>query len=46
MRRQVLPGQTLRVEMWDEGAGRVLFQTSVKETGTVCVSNAYVELAG
>ena len=42
----MLPGQTLRVEMWDEGAGRVLFQTSVKETSTVCVSNAYVELAG
>ena len=41
----VIPGQTLRIEMWDEGAGRIVFRTLVKETGKVAISNSYVQLA-
>ncbi|KAI9800835.1 MAG: bifunctional hydroxyacyl-CoA dehydrogenase/enoyl-CoA hydratase fox2 [Sarcosagium campestre] len=39
----VLPGQTLRTEMWKEG-GRVLFQTRVVETGKLCIAGAGAEL--
>jgi 3-hydroxyacyl-CoA dehydrogenase/3a,7a,12a-trihydroxy-5b-cholest-24-enoyl-CoA hydratase len=42
----VLPGQTLRVEMWDEGGGRIVFRSVVKETGKVCISNSSVQLVG
>ena len=39
----VIPGQTLVTEMWRDG-GRVIFQTRVKETGKLAISNAAVEL--
>jgi len=41
----VLPGQTISVEMWKEGS-KVVFVGKVKETGKVCISNAYVLLNG
>ncbi|KAI9821231.1 MAG: bifunctional hydroxyacyl-CoA dehydrogenase/enoyl-CoA hydratase fox2 [Pycnora praestabilis] len=39
----VLPGQTLRTEMWKEG-GKVIFQTTVVETGKLCIAGAGAEL--
>ncbi|EON66117.1 peroxisomal hydratase-dehydrogenase-epimerase [Coniosporium apollinis CBS 100218] len=41
----VLPGQTLRTEMWKEG-GKVIFQTKVVETGKLCIAGAGAELLG
>lgn len=41
----VLPGQTLQTEMWIEGFV-VVFQTRVKETGLLCISNANAQLLG
>ncbi|KAF2733006.1 multifunctional beta-oxidation protein-like protein [Polyplosphaeria fusca] len=41
----VLPGQTLRTEMWKVG-NTVVFQTVVVETGKLCVSGAGAELLG
>lgn len=41
----VLPGQTLRTEMWKVNGGRrVVFQTRVVETGKLCIANAVAEL--
>eukprot|EP01062_Namystynia_karyoxenos_P042640 TRINITY_DN31210_c0_g1_i1.p1 TRINITY_DN31210_c0_g1~~TRINITY_DN31210_c0_g1_i1.p1 ORF type:complete len:325 (+),score=106.00 TRINITY_DN31210_c0_g1_i1:67-975(+) len=40
----VVPGDTLRVEMWREGP-RVIFRGAVKHSGTVCVKDAYMDLA-
>lgn len=37
----VLPGQTLKVEMWKE-ADRIIFTTTSVESGKVCINNAYV----
>ncbi|KAF2098846.1 peroxisomal hydratase-dehydrogenase-epimerase [Rhizodiscina lignyota] len=39
----VLPGQTLKTEMWKEGKV-VVFQTTVVETGKLCISGAGAEL--
>ena len=39
----VLPGQTLRTEMWKEG-NKVIFQTKVVETGKLCIAGAGAEL--
>jgi len=39
----VLPGQRLRTEMWKEG-GKVIFQTTVVETGKPCIIGAGAEL--
>ena len=39
----VLPGQTLRTEMWKEG-NIVIFQTKVVETGKLCIAGAGAEL--
>jgi acyl dehydratase len=37
----VLPGQTIVVKMWQE-KDRIIFTTTVKETGKVCINNSYV----
>ncbi|KAJ9470923.1 Peroxisomal multifunctional enzyme type 2 [Diplonema papillatum] len=39
----VIPGQTLEVLTWRDG-NRIVFVTRVKETGSVCINNACVEL--
>ena len=39
----VLPGQTLRTEMWKEG-NTVMFQTKVVDTGKLCIAGAGAEL--
>ncbi|KAL8752441.1 MAG: hypothetical protein Q9184_005732 [Pyrenodesmia sp. 2 TL-2023] len=39
----VLPGQTLRTEMWKEGS-KIIFQTRVVETGKLCIAAAGAEL--
>nr|XP_039261996.1 peroxisomal multifunctional enzyme type 2-like [Styela clava] len=41
--KPVLPGQTLRTDMWKEGS-RIYFQTVVVETGVACLTGGYVDL--
>lgn len=43
--KPVIPGQSIRTEMWLEG-NRVLMQCKVVETGVVLLSGAYIELLG
>ncbi|KAI5288673.1 bifunctional hydroxyacyl-CoA dehydrogenase/enoyl-CoA hydratase fox2 [Ascosphaera aggregata] len=42
----VLPGQTLRTELWKEGNNKVLFQTTVVETGKMAIVGGGAELLG
>lgn len=41
--KPVLPGQTLKTNMWKEGS-RIYFNTVVVETGKTCLSDSYVDL--
>merc|ERR1712137_1279643 len=41
----VIPGQTLVTEIWKVAPTEYIFQTKVKETGKVCVSNGRFELS-
>ncbi|XP_062545364.1 peroxisomal multifunctional enzyme type 2-like isoform X1 [Armigeres subalbatus] len=41
--KPVLPGQTLRVDMWKEPNNRVCFRTVVVDTNTEVLSGAYVD---
>lgn len=41
--RPVLPGQTIQTDMWKEG-NRVFIQCKVAETGSVCLTNSYIDL--
>ena len=43
--KPVLPGQTLKTEMWRE-ANRIIFHTTVTETGATCLSGGWLELTG
>jgi multifunctional beta-oxidation protein len=42
----VIPGQTIVTEMWKEGANKVVYRATVKETGKPCISNAGAEIWG
>ncbi|XP_049535019.1 peroxisomal multifunctional enzyme type 2-like isoform X1 [Anopheles darlingi] len=41
--KPVLPGQTLRIDMWKEANNRVCFRTVVVETNAEVLSGAYVD---
>jgi len=43
MSKPVLPGQKLRTDMWQEG-DRVVFTTTVVETGSPCLTGGWVEI--
>eukprot|EP00511_Aplanochytrium_stocchinoi_P003526 CAMPEP_0204833724 /NCGR_PEP_ID=MMETSP1346-20131115/17604_1 /ASSEMBLY_ACC=CAM_ASM_000771 /TAXON_ID=215587 /ORGANISM="Aplanochytrium stocchinoi, Strain GSBS06" /LENGTH=168 /DNA_ID=CAMNT_0051966467 /DNA_START=20 /DNA_END=523 /DNA_ORIENTATION=+ len=45
--KPVIPGQTLETEMWLQPGinfSRVIFQTRCKETGQLCITNAFMEI--
>ncbi|KAJ8963074.1 hypothetical protein NQ318_018538 [Aromia moschata] len=42
--KPVIPGQTLRVDMWREN-NRIFFETTVVESNNVVIGGAYVDLA-
>lgn len=39
--KPVIPGQTLKVDMWQDG-NRIHFETSVVETGKIVISGKYI----
>jgi acyl dehydratase len=41
----VFPGETIRTEIWREGAGRAAYRASVIERDKVVLNNGYVEFA-
>ena len=41
----VLPGETIKTEMWKEGQ-KIIYRATVKEGNKPCISNAAVELLG
>ena len=43
--KPILPGQSIRTEMWKEG-NRVFVQCKVDETGNTILSGGYVDLHG
>ena len=44
MSKPVVPGQTLRTDMWLEDEEKVLFRTTVVETGEVCLDGGWVRI--
>jgi acyl dehydratase len=42
----VFPGETVRSEMWEEGAGRFGFRCKVVERGVTVINNGLAEIAG
>jgi acyl dehydratase len=40
----VYPGETIRTEVWREGAGRFAFRSLVTERNVVVLNNGYAEL--
>jgi len=42
----VYPGETIRTEIWNEGAGRASFRARVVERDVMVLNNGVVEYAG
>lgn len=41
----VMPGDTLRTEIWEEAPGQIAFRVKVLETGTVVLTNGFAEFS-